>query len=148
MGSTKNGILKNSHLIVSILIVVPTAIIYGSPLLLPEYLDIQVNSTDLSNLLKAIMFLYLGISLVWLLGIWKSEYWKSATHLNIIFMLSLGTGRFLSLLTDGLPTGGYIFAVLMEFVLGFFAIYQLKKYNPERLVLNKKLPKIKKACNE
>lgn len=131
MTDTKNGILKNLHLIVSILIVVPTAIIYGSPLLLPEHLDIRVNSTDLSNLLKAIMFLYLGISFVWFLGIWKTEYWKSATQLNAIFMLALATGRALSMVTDGLPTPGYILAIIAEFVIGLFAIYQLKKHKPK-----------------
>ena len=123
-----NWIFKNLHLLVSLSIVVPTAIIYGSPSILPEHLDIQVNTTDLSNMLKAIMCLYLGISLVWILGIWKAEYWKSATQLNILFMLTLTTGRILSMAIDGLPTGGYIFGLIAEFTIGLFSIYQLKKY--------------------
>lgn len=122
-------IFKNLHFIVSLLIVIPTAIVYGSPSILPEYLDIQVNTTDLSNMLKAIMCLYLGISFVWILGIWKAEFWKSATQLNILFMLTLGVGRVLSMLTDGLPSGGYIFGVIAEFAIGLFSIYQLKKYS-------------------
>jgi hypothetical protein len=65
---------------------------------------------------------------VWFLGIWKTEYWKSATQLNILFMLTLAMGRVLSMLTDGLPTGGYIFGVIAEFAIGFFSIYQLKKH--------------------
>lgn len=124
-----NWILKNLHLIISSLIVIPTAIIYGSPSLLPEHLDIQVNTNDLSNMLKAIMCLYLGISIVWILGIWKTQYWKSATQLNILFMLTLATGRVLSMVTDGFPTGGYIFAIIAELVIGLFSIYQLKKYS-------------------
>jgi|TARA_B110000902_G_C14260477_1_gene569603 hypothetical protein len=124
-----NWILKNLHLIVSLSIVVPTAIIYGSPSILPEHLDIQVNTIDLSNMLKAIMCLYLGISLVWIMGIWKTEYWKIATKLNILFMISLAIGRALSMLMDGLPTGGYIFGIIAEFALGFYSIYQLKKYD-------------------
>ncbi|MFT4849173.1 MAG: hypothetical protein ACI83B_001711 [Sediminicola sp.] len=123
-----NWIFKNLHLLVSISIVVPTAIIYGSPSILPEQLNIQINTIDLSNMLKAIMCLYLGVSLVWFLGIWKTEYWKSATQLNILFMLTLAMGRVLSMLTDGLPTGGYIFGVIAEFAIGFFSIYQLKKH--------------------
>jgi hypothetical protein len=43
-------------------------------------------------------------------------------------MLALATGRILSMLTDGLPTGGYIFGVIAELVIGLFAIFQLKKY--------------------
>lgn len=126
-----NWFFKNLHLLVSLLIVVPTAIIYGSPSILPKHLDIQVNTNDLSNMLKAIMCLYLGISLVWILGIWKSAYWKTATQLNILFMLSLAIGRTLSMLSEGLPTGGYIFGVIAEFVIGLFSMYQLKKYSTE-----------------
>jgi len=126
-----NWILKNLHLLVSLLIVVPTAIIYGSPSILTKRLDIQVNTVDLSNMLKAIMFLYLGISLVWLLGIWKTKYWKSATQLNILFMLTLATGRTISMAVDGLPTEGYVFGVIAEFLIGLFSVYQLKKYNTE-----------------
>ena len=126
-----NWLFKNLHLIVSILIVIPTAIIYGSPSILPEHLDIQVNTNDLSNMLKAIMCLYLGTSLVWVLGVWKPEYWKDATRLNILFMLTLATGRAISMVTDGLPTGGYIFGIIAELVLGFFSIYQLKRYRKE-----------------
>ena len=122
-----NWIFKNLHLLVSLSIVVPTGIIYGSPTVLPEHLDIRVETIDLSNMLKAIMCLYIGVSLVWILGIWKTEYWKVATQLNILFMLSLATGRGLSMITDGIPTGGYIFGIIAEFVIGLYSIYQLKK---------------------
>ena len=62
-----NRIIKNLHLIISILIVVPTAVIYGTPSILPEHLNIQVGTVDLANMLKAIMCLYLGVSAVWIL---------------------------------------------------------------------------------
>jgi hypothetical protein len=129
MKSKINWILQNLHLIISLSIVVPTAIIYGSPSILPEYLNIKVNTVDFSNMLKAIMCLYLGISFVWILGIWRTEYWKTATQLNVLFMLSLATGRAISMLMDGFPTGGYIFGIIAEFVLGFYSIFQLIKYN-------------------
>ena len=129
MKSKINWILKNLHLIVSLSIVIPTAIIYGSPSILPEYLNININTVDFSNMLKAIMCLYLGISFVWILGIWKTEYWKIATQLNILFMLSLAIGRLLSMIMDGFPTSGYIFGIIAEFVLGLYSIFQFKKYN-------------------
>ncbi len=124
-----NLVLKNLHLLISIAIVLPTGIIYGSPSILTQQLDIQVNTIDLSNMLKAIMCLYIGISIVWFLGICKKEYWKPATKLNILFMLTLAIGRALSIVVDGLPTGGYIFGIIAEFVLGIYSIYQLKKYS-------------------
>jgi hypothetical protein len=124
-----NWIFKNLHLLISILIVLPTGIIYGSPSILPEQLDIQVNTIDLANMLKANMCLYIGISIIWILGVWKTEYWKRATELNILFMLTLAIGRGLSMIMDGFPTGGYIFGIIAEFALGIYSIYQLKKYN-------------------
>ena len=123
-----NWIFKNLHLIVSLSIVVPTAIIYGSPTILPKYLNIEVHTIDIANMLKAIMLLYIGISFVWVLGIFKTEYWKSATQLNILFMLTLGCGRGLSMIVDGLPSGGYIFGILAELIIGIFSLYQLRKY--------------------
>lgn len=120
---------KNLHLIVSLIIVVPTAIIYGvAPAeLLPQHLDIQVTTNDLSNFLRAIMCLYLGVSSVWLLGVLKVNHWKMATQLNVLFMLTLGTGRIISMILDGLPTAGYVFGVVAELTLGFYAVYQLRK---------------------
>ncbi|QLG46979.1 DUF4345 domain-containing protein [Costertonia aggregata] len=133
MNDKINSVLKNLHLLIAIAIVLPTGIIYGSPSILTKQLDIQVNTVDLSNMLKAIMCLYIGISMIWILGIWKREYWKLATQLNILFMLTLATGRALSMVIDGLPTGGYIFGIIAEFVLGIYSIYQLKKYHLKKI---------------
>ena len=44
-------------------------------------------------------------------------------------MLTLATGRALSMIIDGLPTNGYIFGIIAEFTLGLYSIYQLKKYS-------------------
>ena len=128
MSNKTNWIFKNLHLIVSLSIVVPTAIIYGSPTILPKFLNIEVRTVDIANMLKAIMLLYIGISFVWVLGIFKTEYWKSATKLNILFMLTLGCGRGFSMIVDGLPSGGYIFGILAELIIGIFSLYQLRKY--------------------
>jgi hypothetical protein len=129
MANKKQWLFKNLHLLISLSIVIPTGIIYGSPSILSKQLNIEVNTIDLSNMLKANMCLYLGISLIWLLGIWKPKYWKRATELNILFMLTLATGRALSMIIDGLPTNGYIFGIIAEFTLGLYSIYQLKKYS-------------------
>ena len=129
MTNKKQWLFKNLHLLISLSIVIPTGIIYGSPSILSKQLNIEVNTIDLSNMLKANMCLYLGISVIWLLGIWKPKYWKRATELNILFMLTLATGRALSMIIDGLPTNGYIFGIIAEFTLGLYSIYQLKKYS-------------------
>jgi hypothetical protein len=46
-------------------------------------------------------------------------------------MLTLAIGRALSMVMDGFPTGGYIFGIIAEFVLGIYSVYQLKKYSEE-----------------
>ena len=126
----KQKIIKNLHLLISTCIVIPTALIYGvSPtIFLPQHLDITVTTTDLSNFLRAIMSLYLGISYIWILGIFKNKYWKMATQLNLLFMATLGSGRLLSMFLDGMPSGGYIFGVIAELVLAYYAFFQLRRY--------------------
>jgi hypothetical protein len=127
-----NWIFKNLHLLISVLIVFPTGLIYGLPSILSKQLNIEVNTIDLSNMLKANMCLYLGVSFVWMLGVCKSKYWKRATELNILFMFTLAAGRALSILVDGFPTKGYIFGIIAEFGIGLYSIYQLKKYSEEK----------------
>lgn len=129
MGISKKFI-KNLHLLISAAIVVPTALIYGvSPhTLLPDHLDIQVNTVDLANFLRAIMMLYLGVAGVWIVGMVVPKYWKTATVLLILFMSTLGVGRLLSVILDGLPSDGYVFGLVAEGVLAIFGFYQFKKY--------------------
>lgn len=66
------------------------------------------------------------------MGIAKSKYWETATIVNIIFMLGLGIGRILSSVLDGPPSMLFLFGMFGEVALGLFALFQLKKYAPER----------------
>lgn len=129
MNQVFDFIFKRLHLLISVVIVVPTAIIYGfaPATFLPKHLDIQVTTTDLSNFMRAIMCLYIGVSIIWLLGIIKNKYWKVASQLNLLFMATLGLGRILSMLLDGMPSGGYVFGVIAELLLAAFAVYQLRR---------------------
>ncbi|WP_246067810.1 DUF4345 family protein [Changchengzhania lutea] len=45
---------------------------------------------------------------------------------NIIFMLSLGFGRGLSLVLDGTPTLAYLFGTFAELFLGVYGVWVLK----------------------
>ncbi|OEK00720.1 hypothetical protein BFP97_03995 [Roseivirga sp. 4D4] len=129
MNKNKFSILKNLHLLVSLTIVVPFAFIYGlSPAdTLPEYFDFNVETTDLKNVFRAIMGLYLGISFVWILGIIKPNLWKTATILHVVFMLGLALGRALSMLMDGIPSQAFVTGFILELVLGYYGLLQLKR---------------------
>ena len=120
---------KNLHLSISLIVVVPAALIYGlrPGITLPWLFDFQVVSTDLNNVFRAVMCLYLSISVVFYLGIVRPGLWKTATILNIAFMGGLGLGRVLSLLLDGLPSPAFALGLLGELVLAFYALFQLQK---------------------
>ena len=113
------------HLIISIAVVIPAAIIYG---FFPEsVLEITPNTIDESNFHKAIMGLYLGFSIIWLLGILKEGYLKIALISNIIFMLGLGFGRVLSIFLDGMPSIVYSLGTIGELALGIYGLYVYKQ---------------------
>jgi Domain of unknown function (DUF4345) len=118
--------IKNLHLILSSIIVIPAAFIYGfqSDLLF----DAPIITMDHATIFKAIMGLYLGFGSLWILGILKDNYWKTATISNMIFMFGLGFGRIISLIFDGVPSTIFVLGTIGELVLGFFALYNLKKY--------------------
>ena len=120
---------KNSHLIFSLIIVVPVAFLYGlfPAYTLPKIFDFNVDTIDLTNIFRAIMFLYLGISVIWFLGIIKPKFWQTSTIINIVFMASLALGRTLSLVVDGIPSTAFIMGLVVEFALAVFGIIQLKR---------------------
>lgn len=121
------------HLIISVCIVIPVAFLYGFN---PSFqFDIHPNTIDEHNFFKAIMGLYLGFSTLWIVGIFKSNYLKTALITHVIFMLGLGFGRLISFFIDGLPTFGYAFGTFAELFLGFYSFYILIRYH--RIIIAK-----------
>jgi hypothetical protein len=126
MLKTKQVIINKIHLIISVVIVVPVAFVYGFQ---PELsFDMFLETIDEHNFYKAIMGLYLGFSTLWILGVFKVNYLKTALITNCVFMLGLGFGRVLSIALDGIPTSGYIFGTVAELFLGFYGLWVLKRF--------------------
>ena len=116
------------HLIISVLIIIPAAVVYGfSPEGYFNILDISPGTTDLKSVMRALMFLYLGMALIWILGIFKDKWWRAATLTNMIFMGGLGLGRLISLLVDGAPSALFQVGLIGELVLAGYAAVQLKR---------------------
>ena len=88
--------------------------------------DIQLNTIDEHNFFKAIMGVYLGFSVLWIIGVFKAKYLRLALITNSIFMLGLGFGRLYSLTVDGIPTFGYKFGTFAELFLGFYGLWVMK----------------------
>lgn len=122
---------KNLHLILSVLIVLPAALFYGliPHETLPLLFDFEVQSTDLKNVFRAILGLYLAFSALWIVGIVKPDFWKMATISNAFFMFGLVFGRFLSMILDGMPSLTFSIGIIGELILALFALYQYQKYS-------------------
>ncbi|NNK88586.1 MAG: DUF4345 domain-containing protein [Flavobacteriaceae bacterium] len=121
------GVQRNIHLILSVFIIIPAAFVYGfSPDGYFNILEITPPTTDLKSVMRALMFLYLGMALIWILGIFKSRWWTTATLTNMIFMGGLGIGRSISILIDGMPSGLFQVGLIGELILAAYAAIQLK----------------------
>jgi drug/metabolite transporter superfamily protein YnfA len=119
--------IQKAPLIISVCIVIPVSLLYGFN---PELLfDIQLQTIDEQNFFKSIMGMYIGFSILWLLGIYRNQYLKMALVTNVIFMIGLGFGRVLSLFLDGTPTFGYVFGTFAEIFLGCYGIWVLTNKN-------------------
>ena len=123
-------ILKNLHLIISVLIVIPAAFFYGfrPDETLPILFDFKVQSADLKNVFRAILGLYLAFSALWIVGILKPDFWEIATISNFVFMIGLVLGRLLSMILDGIPSPAFAIGIFGELILALFALYQYQKY--------------------
>lgn len=132
MIKTKQDFIVKIHLIISVLIVVPVAFVYGfNP---DSQFDIHLNTIDEFNQFKAIMGLYLGFSILWILGIFKTNYLNLAVVSNMIFMLGLGLGRVVSIFLDGTPTFGYIFGTIAELFLGCYGVWVLMRNDLNKIM--------------
>ena len=118
----KNATIKNLHLSLSVLCIIPVALVYGlhPDKIFLELFDIKMDTVNLKNIFRAMMGLYLAFSSFWIIGIIKPRYWTTATLTNIVFMGGLAFGRLLSLALDGLPSIYFWVGLLVEV---FFAVW-------------------------
>jgi hypothetical protein len=131
---SKIAIRQNIHLLISTVIVIPVAVVYGlfPKTILPQLLDFSVETTDLTNVFRAIMGLYLAFASLWILGMFKPNYWKAATISNILFMAGLAFGRIISLFLDGFPSTVFLMGTAGELVLAIFGMAELQYFNAKK----------------
>jgi hypothetical protein len=132
MNSTK-ATVSSLHLMVSILIIIPIALAYGlyPKIILPLLFDFNVDAINLVNIFRAMMGLYLGMSVIWIMGIIKSKFWITATITNITFMGGLALGRLVSLAIDGVPGIYFLIGFIVEVFLAIWGLKNLKKYGTD-----------------
>lgn len=122
--------IKNLHLLVSVLIIIPVGLVYGlNPFgLLTKLLHFPIDNINLSGMLKAVMGLYISIAGIWIAGIIKPTLWVTATWVNILCMGGLAFGRIISLITDGIPSYIFLLGLGLEIFLASWGIFNVKKY--------------------
>ena len=125
MSNVTSEIVSKIHLVISVVVVIPVAIVYGFDL--ESSLNMTPETTDDFNFLKAVMGIYLGFSILWILGIFKNNYLKMALVSNVIFMIGLGFGRLASMIFDGLPSIGFLAGTVGELRLGWYGVWVLSR---------------------
>ena len=120
---------KNLHLSLSGIIVICAGIVYGGnpSYVMPIVLDFQVNSLELKNMLRAVMGIYIGIGMFWLLGATKEKLWYAATLSNVLFMGGISFGRIISTVFDGISTP-FTPALILEVLFFGWGLFNLRKY--------------------
>ena len=119
--------LRQKLLVLTAVGLIPIALSYG---LVPEaslkfLFGIQVEGTNGVHIFRAIMGLYLGLVVFWLLGAWREKLTRPALYSLTVFMLGLAGGRLLSLVIDGRPHGLFLVYLILEVLLGAVGLIML-----------------------
>lgn len=107
----------------------PIALSYGlfPNTTLPFLFDIDATQANVSHIFRAIMGLYLCLSLFWVIGAFKPKYQLHALYGLVVFMLGLALGRSLSLLIDGMPHWLLVVYLILELGFAIVGIMMIKK---------------------
>ena len=116
------------YLLFSAIGLTPVALSYGiAPAnVLPQLMDLNVEGTDLTHIFRAIMGLYLGMIVLWLLGAFRSNFARAAVVSEIFFMFGLAGGRLLSIAVDGVPSIPLILYAIVEIAAGIWGVVVLR----------------------
>jgi hypothetical protein len=111
--------LKKNFLIFAAAIVAVIALLYGvSPQWFARtFLGLPEIDRNLAHILRAVMGLYLAMGGFWLYAAFHGEYRDPALITSMLFAGGLVSGRFLSLLNEGLPAPLLTFYVVAELAL-------------------------------
>ena len=121
--------VARTFLLICAIGLLPIALGYGvAPSVTMEKLfSIGVEGTNLTHVLRAVMGLYLGMIVIWILGAFRGTLTRPALICCAVFMLGLAFGRILSFLVDGQPHWLLVVYALLEVIFGILALALLRK---------------------
>ena len=106
----------------------PIALAYGliPATTVPVLYGVEIDSVNITHIFRAVMGLYLAMVIFWILGAAREPLRFAALCSVVVFMGGLATGRFLSLLVDGIPVLPLVIYLVLE--VGFALLgYKLAK---------------------
>jgi len=119
-----NDRLQKIVLAVAAIGLVPIALGYGfmpEKTLTPLY-GFDVDNVNLKHIMRAIMGLYFGQVIIWLMGFSNPNLRRPAMYCLVVFMLGLAGGRILSLIVDGIPHWLLVVYLILELIIGLFGL--------------------------
>ena len=121
--------VARTFLLICAIGLVPIALGYGvaPSVTLEKLFSIGVEGTNLTHVFRAVMGLYLGMIVIWVLGAFRRSLTRPALVCCAVFMLGLAFGRVLSFLVDGQPHWLLIVYALLEISFGLLALALLRK---------------------
>jgi hypothetical protein len=121
--------VARTFLLICAIGLVPIALGYGMApsVTLQKLFSIAVEGTNLTHIFRAVMGLYLGMAVLWVLGAFRGTLTRTALICCAVFMLGLAFGRVLSFLADGQPHWLLIVYALLEVFFGIIALALLRR---------------------
>jgi Domain of unknown function (DUF4345) len=98
-------------------ILVPPALSYGidPAAILPKSMNITVEGTDQTEMLRAVMGIYLGMTIFCVIAAFTPA-WRHVAAIWAFFLYSIAAGRILSLIVDGIPSPILLLYMAVELI--------------------------------
>ena len=121
--------IRQIILLIAAIGLLPIAFSYGlMPQVSLNYLfGISVSEINDIHIFRAVMGLYVALSLFWFVGAFKIHIRQAALYSLVIFMLGLAAGRSLSMVIDGVPHWLLVVYLALELGIGILGMLMLKK---------------------
>lgn len=121
--------MRNSKFLKAYLILSGTLLTFigGATLIMPiamkagAGIDIAGNISVINDV-RAASALILAVALLMIAGAFVKKVSYTSTLVSVLLFLSLGIGRVISILVDGMPVDGLVKATVLEFVLGIIGM--------------------------
>lgn len=134
----KNSIVLKIYLVISgLLLTVIGSLTTFNPVNIKanEGIEIAGNASALNDV-RSFGMLLLATALFSIIGAFKTSLRKSATISAFLLFLSLGAGRIVSIILDGMPSDGMVKATGLEMILGIagliiYFIFRQKQTNSQ-----------------